>query len=77
MALVDQVKSHQGQIDEQGDLPIPMDVTIGTYNGDVAIRIGSNGSANRQTKPKPSQVYVLDENRARQLYNILKSTFRF
>ena len=75
--MVNQVSSHRGQIHKQGDLSIPMDVTIGTYNGDVAIRIGSDGSANRQTKPKPSQVYVLDENRARQLYNVLKTIFGF
>lgn len=76
MALISQVNSSCGTIDNQ-DTTIPLEVTVGVYSGATAIRIGSDGSAARQTQPKPSQVYVLDEKSARQLYDIMKTTFNF
>ena len=54
-----------------------MDITIGSYEGNKAVRLGSKGSDNRKTKKKTSQVYVLEEDSAKQLYDILKSTFNF
>ena len=76
MALVNKINQKSGIIQQQ-DTDIPMDITIGSYEGNTAVRLGSKGSDNRKTKKKTSQVYVLEEDSAKQLYDILKSTFNF
>ena len=76
MAFVRNTNKQRGSIAKQ-DTEVDMDVTVGMYNGSMAVRIGSVGSDERETKKKTSQVYVLDETQARQLYDILKNTFGF
>lgn len=80
MPLVSEVKIEGTGV----ELPVQktelkMRVESGYYNNreDKAVRLYSLGSEDREAGPKVSQVYVLQKDAAKELYDFLKRTFNF